>query len=90
MSDPIDFTATGGGLYRVMVDGVPVSQHSTKHKALERATELELEDPTRVVTVELNEQIRVEAPPVALPPWGVERRSGIERRTRDINVRVGT
>lgn len=85
MADAIDFTATGGAYYRVKVNGEVVSQHSAKHKALERATELEIEDPTRVVTVELTEEIRVEAPAPVLPAWGAERRSGYERRQADVN-----
>lgn len=83
--DAIDFTATGGAYYRVRVNGEVVSQHSTKHKALERAVELEIEDPLRVVTVELTESIRVEAPAPVLPAWGAERRSGYERRQADVN-----
>lgn len=77
MSD-IDFTARGSGYYRVFVDDVAVSQHTTEREALERATELEQEDPSRDVRVEHDYIVDVEEtepntqPPVDEEPPVVE------------------
>lgn len=70
----IDFTARGSGYYRVFVDDVAVSQHTTEREALERATELEQADPSRDVRVEHDYIVDVEEtepntqPPVVDPP----------------------
>lgn len=92
MTDPIDLTATGGGYFRVFVDGVQVSQHTAEREAAERATELAIQNPLSTVTYDHDYSVRVDAPlPVdePLPPWGVERRVRVDRRERDLNITVG-
>ncbi|MGB0878673.1 MAG: hypothetical protein ACPGXI_16680, partial [Mycobacterium sp.] len=57
----IDFTARGSGYFRVFVNGDVISQHTTEREALERATEVELEDPSRHVHVTHDYTVDVEA-----------------------------
>lgn len=60
-------TATGAGYYKVMKNGVEVSQHTGYHKALEMAVNLEMANPTDDIKVIQNLELRVEHD-VATPP----------------------
>jgi len=68
----IDATARGGGLYRVFVDGVPFSDHTSEREALENATEALAVNPLAAVwyvhdyTVDV--KLAVTAPPPPPPP----------------------
>lgn len=73
----IKLTATGSGYYRVYLDGVEVSQHTTPHKAAESAVNVKMENPgSRVsydhdynVVVEVtNEPVEDVEPPPVEPP----------------------
>lgn len=55
----IEFVASGGGRYFVFVDDIQVSQHNTFHKAQERATVEQLQNPDAKVWYEQNLRVDV-------------------------------
>lgn len=56
----IEFTAKQSGYFRVFVNGVEVSRHTTEREALESATAQEAGDPLREVEVRHDYSVKVE------------------------------
>lgn len=57
---PAEYTATGAGYYRVVVDGASVSQHTRLDQAIERANAEETQAPASAVTVVHDYELRIE------------------------------
>lgn len=57
----LEVIAEGSGMYRVLVDGVQVSQHTSERKALKRALDEKLAQPEAEVFYEHDYLVRIEA-----------------------------
>ena len=61
-------TALGSGYYRVFKNGDEVSKHNSEREAMESAINMELADPSAVMTIKHDYEVRVEASvPVPAP-----------------------
>lgn len=63
----IETTASGGGYFRVLVDGVQVSQHSQERNAVSRASSEAIANPQAVVEYRQELSVRVRYTPPAEP-----------------------